>query len=481
LRHTGIQRFVGNKQVNLRFSLKYRIAIIIFVLEAIMISAVLFYTLDQTEEATRIQFASSERAILEVMSGISHIALSTREYTQLQPYLDNLLGDSRIAQVMLVDARGIVVAGTRPESIGKFPAVFSGAVSIDESTQARRIWRSTEIRDPDRLLGVLAIEISDAALLAATSDARQLGIGIATAGMIIIAIVGLVAGQLLTRRLAIVTDTANRFAQGDTDLRTGIRGEDEMGDLGRTFDKMADSLQASNDEAKILINQLSEKNAELEQFAYTVSHDLKSPLVTVKGYVGLLKKDLQENNRGRIEEDFEHIMSATDTMAQLLEDLLELSRVGRVVNEPERISLSEPFAQAAKNLQIQMDRKGVRLVIQEQMPQVLVDRQRMTEVAQNLLENALKFGAEGNPPEIRISAGFKEDEVVCCVEDNGIGIEPEFQEQIFGLFNRLNHSYEGTGIGLALVKRIVEVHQGRIWVESPGRDAGASFCFSLPR
>lgn len=466
--------------MSLRFSLKYRIALIIFVLEAIMMAAVLWATLGHSQNETREQFQSSENAIMEVMSGISHIALSTGEYSELQPYFENLLENSRIEQVMLLDARGIVVASTRPESIGKFPATFSASMTIDAETSARRIWRTAEIRNEAQRLGVLALEISDAPLLQTTQESRNLGIAIAIAGMFIIAVVGLAAGILLTRRLARVTDAAHRFAQGESNARAGISGSDEIGDLGHTFDHMADRLELSSSEARQLIKQLSDKNAELERFAYTVSHDLKTPLVTVKGYVGMLQKDLQDGCHARIERDFEFIASATDTMAQLLEDLLELSRIGHVVNEAETVELSELFTQVAADMEFQIRQKGATLKVQAQMPQVYVDRQRMSEVAQNLLENALKFTGEATPPEIRVSASVDRDRVVCRVEDNGIGIDSQYQEQVFGLFNRLNQSYEGTGIGLALVKRIVEVHDGKVWVESAGSGKGASFCISLP-
>ncbi|MDH3759646.1 MAG: ATP-binding protein [Gammaproteobacteria bacterium] len=445
-----------------------------------MMTAVLWATLNHSEDAIREQFASNERAMLEVMGGISHIALLTGEYSELQPYLENLLQDSRIEQVMLVDHRGIVVAATRPDSIGRFPATFSTAVTIDPETQARKIWISKNIKNEERLLGVLAIELSDAALVAATADSGKLGVSIAVTGMILIAFVGLIVGSLLTWRLAVVTDAANRFAEGDATARTGFRGDDEISDLGRTFDKMAGSLQASAEESNRLIDQLSEKNVELEQFAYTVSHDLKSPLVTVKGYVGMLQKDLRADECERVEQDLEYIVAATDTMGLLLEDLLELSRVGRIVNESEKVSLTELFEAVAASMHLQIASRDADLTVQAQMPAVLVDRQRMAEVVQNLLENALKFSSKSSPPTIEISARVEDDKVVCCVADNGIGIEPEFQEQIFGLFNRLNLSYEGTGIGLALVKRIIEVHQGSVWVESTGNGDGARFCFALP-
>ena len=443
-------------------------------------TAVLSATLDHYETATRKKFENSERAILSVMSGISDIALQTRRFDTLQPYFEDLLEDSRIAQVMLVDARGIVVAGTRPESIGKFPTTFAATETVDTETSARRVWRTREIRSRGQRLGVLAIEISDSSLLEATSAARNLGVAIAITGMALIALVGLAAGFLLTRRLAIVTDATHRFAQGETDARAQVGGRDEIGDLGHTFDRMADNLEARSREARELIEQLSEKNAELEQFSYTVSHDLKAPLVTIKGYLGMVRKDLDEGMHERIERDFEFIATATDTMAQLLEDLLELSRIGRVVSDMESVALSELFEQSSRVLAKQIEDGGVRLTIQPDMPCVWGDRQRLGEVAQNLLDNAIKFSREAGSPEVVVSANEDNGLVTCNITDNGIGIESEFQEQIFGLFNRLDPSYDGTGIGLALVKRIVEVHDGRVWVESAGEGQGARFRFRLP-
>lgn len=445
-----------------------------------MMTAVLWATLDHSETSTREQFESGERAILSVMSGISHIALRTGKFDELQPYFEDLLEDSRIAQVMLVDARGIIVAGTRPESIGKFPTTFAATETIDAETSARRVWRTREIRDRNQRLGVLAIEISNAALVESTADARNLGTAVAVTGMALIALVGLAAGSLLTRRLAVVTDAAQRFAQGQTDARAQIGGRDEIGDLGHTFDRMADNLQTRSREARELIEQLSDKNAELERFSYTVSHDLKAPLVTIKGYLGMVRKDLDEGMHERIERDFEFIASATDTMAQLLEDLLELSRVGRVISEMEPVALNELFDQARRLLAKQIQDSGVTLTLQPDMPCVWGDRQRLSEVAQNLLDNAIKFSRDAARPEVSVNAGEADGFVTCDIADNGIGIASEFQEQVFGLFNRLDTAYDGTGIGLALVKRIIEVHDGRVWVESAGEGQGARFRFRLP-
>ncbi len=465
----------------MQFSLKYRIAIIIFVLEAIMMAVVLWQTLGHSEQATRDQLADIDSAILEIMSGVGRVALLTEEYADLQPYLENLLQNARVEQVLLIDARDLVVASSSPDDVGKAPPEISPVHEHQhDGTQHEHFWRSREIRNDTGLLGTLAIEISDDALIGAIADARNLGIGIAVAGMLIIAIVGLVVGLLLTRRLATVTAVANRFAHGEMSARTRISGQDEVGELGTTFDKMADNLQQMREEAENLIGELSNKNTQLERFTYTVSHDLKTPLVTVRGFAGMLERDLADGNIEGVRQDLQHILSGTETMAKLLEDLLKLSQVGMVINQIETIGLTVLFEEAMQNLHSLVSESGAHISIQPDMPEVNVDRVRIYEVAMNLLQNALKFSSADVPIRIRVTANRANDFVECCVEDNGIGIDPEYQEQIFGLFNRLDQSYEGTGIGLSLVKSIVEAHQGSVRVESPGLKAGSRFYFTLP-
>ncbi len=229
-----------------------------------------------------------------------------------------------------------------------------------------------------------------------------------------------------------------------------------------------------------LIAKLEAKNDELERFTYTVSHDLKSPLVTIKGFLGLLEKDAAKGDTQRMQLDIQQIGAAADKMQQLLSELLELSRIGRVVNQPEEISLTELVREAVELVTGWIKERGVAVEVASEMPVVCVDRIRLLEVYQNLIDNAVKFMGDQPEPRVEIGVEQKEGEVVCFVRDNGIGIKPRYHEQIFDLFDRLNHEGEGTGIGLALVKRIVEVHGGRIWVESEGSGRGSTFWFTLP-
>jgi signal transduction histidine kinase len=211
-----------------------------------------------------------------------------------------------------------------------------------------------------------------------------------------------------------------------------------------------------------------------------VSHDLKSPLVTITGFLGLLSNDIAANKTDRIEEDIERINSAVTTMGKLLNDLLELSRIGRVRGDPIICNLSEIAKQAKALVGAEIDKFGVEVVIDD-MAEVKADATRLLEVYQNLIENAVKFMGEQNSPRLHIGSVEKNGMVCCFLRDNGIGIAAEYHDQVFGLFERLNADIDGTGIGLALVKRIVEGHGGKIWVESEGLGRGSAMWFSLPK
>ena len=241
--------------------------------------------------------------------------------------------------------------------------------------------------------------------------------------------------------------------------------------------RIKDELNAELNASKI---ELEARNAELERFTYTVSHDLKSPVVTIKGFLGLLEKDVAAGRTERMAQDFSRIRAAADKMGRLLEELLEMSRVGRVMNPPEAVDLSQLAADAAGLVAGAIEQEGVAVEIAPDMPAVHGDRVRLLEVFQNLIDNAVKFTRGRAAPRVEIGARRQDGEVLCSVRDNGIGIDPAYHERVFGLFDQLQPDGEGTGVGLALVKRIVEVHGGRIWVESEGNGEGSTFLFTLP-
>lgn len=244
--------------------------------------------------------------------------------------------------------------------------------------------------------------------------------------------------------------------------------------------------KAIESERETLIDELENKNAELERFTYTVSHDLKSPLITIRGFLGFLEQDVLNNNSVRLKNDIQRISEATNKMQNLLSDLLNLSRVGRLMNESTPVAFNKLIQEALEIVQGRLQRHEIRVRVHQDMTAVFVDHQRVVEVLQNLIDNAAKFVVSQPNPLIEIGQeGFENGMPIFFIRDNGIGIEEIHYERIFGLFNKLDPASEGTGVGLALVKRIIEVHGGRIWVQSttsPKAEAesGTTFYFTLP-
>jgi PAS domain S-box-containing protein len=246
--------------------------------------------------------------------------------------------------------------------------------------------------------------------------------------------------------------------------------------------RLFSDLQSELSARKQLISELENKNAELERFTYTVSHDLKSPLFTIRGFLGYLEQDALSGNQARLQGDIQRITDATDKMQRLLNELLELSRVGRLQNEYTYFPFGDLVREASELVQGRIMAGGIRVSTDPNLPMVYGDRPRLTEVLQNLLDNAAKFMGNQEDPQIEVGCRGQDAEhgmPIFYVRDNGIGISLQHYDRVFGLFNKLDPKTDGTGIGLALVKRIIEVHGGTIWVESEA-GKGSTFFFTLP-
>jgi PAS domain S-box-containing protein len=235
-------------------------------------------------------------------------------------------------------------------------------------------------------------------------------------------------------------------------------------------------------EREKLIGELETKNAELERFTYTVSHDLKSPLVTIRGFLGYIEKGISSGRTDNVAADIARIKEATNKMQRLLNELLELSRIGRMKNPSEAVSFEAIVKEAIELVRGTIETHHARIEIMPGLPVIYGDRVRLAEVMQNLLDNACKF--MGNQPDPLIKVGVngidRGGKPILFVRDNGMGIESQYHDLVFGLFEKLDQKSEGTGIGLALVKRIVEIHQGKIWIQSEGVGKGTTIFFTLP-
>lgn len=234
-------------------------------------------------------------------------------------------------------------------------------------------------------------------------------------------------------------------------------------------------------EREALLKELSDKNAELESFVYTVSHDLKTPVVTIEGFIGALKEDFGELLGPGGEKYLRRISEATHKMEGLINDLLDLSRIGRLSEQKTEISFTGLAKEAAIALDAPIKERGITVVIPENMPSLYGEKKRLGQLVDNLVGNAVKYVGEDNPsPRIEFGAEKRGDETIFFVRDNGIGIDKMYFDKIFKIFQRLPSArkIDGAGMGLTIVKRIVELHGGRVWVESEvGK--GSAFYFTI--
>ena len=251
-------------------------------------------------------------------------------------------------------------------------------------------------------------------------------------------------------------------------------------ELEERVKERTEELASSKRELERLVRELERSNQELEQFAYVASHDLQEPLRMVSGFMHLLGQRYKDQLDDKAQQYISYAIDGSQRMNRLIRDLLMFSRVRGDTWEPAPIDMNEIFDQALANCQVLVTETGAR-VSRGQLPVVMGEPGQLGQLLQNLLVNAIKFRKPDITPKIHVAAELRGKTWVFSVWDNGIGIAPAQCERVFQIFQRLHsrQEYEGTGIGLAVCKRIVEFHGGRIRVESqPGE--GSTFLFDLP-
>ncbi len=239
-------------------------------------------------------------------------------------------------------------------------------------------------------------------------------------------------------------------------------------------------------ERELIIKQLEEKNAEMERFVYTVSHDLKNPLITITGFTALLERTIQDCDKESATGYLALIKKAAKSMNSLLNDLLEISRAGMRKYNIENIRYIDALKNALETNTALIANSSAKIQIDQSLydPKhpghyVNADSKRLSEALQNLISNAIKFAKPGENPVIHAGIRIDSGMPVYYIKDNGIGIKKEHLPRIFTIFERLNPDIDGTGVGLAIAKRIIESHSGRIWAESGGPGTGTAMCFTI--
>ncbi|GAA1884414.1 sensor histidine kinase [Actinomadura bangladeshensis] len=372
-------------------------------------------------------------------------------------------------------------------------AAGAGGAGIDpdESREARRLLNRARGDMTPLQIGITELHDRAAAKLQSRASAAQWS---AVAALIMVVVAALALAVLFRRTVltpvSSLTGRVRAVSQGDFGAPLDVPGPAEINELAVIIDAMRNRIirqwRYSEEKTRQLNEQTEElrrSNAELEQFAYVASHDLQEPLRKVASFCQMIERRYgdQLDDRGR-----QYIAFAVDgakRMQALINDLLSFSRVGRMTRHEESIDLAAVGRQALDNLAALVEETGAEVELRD-LPQVPGDRTQLTQLFQNLLGNAIKFRREGVPPRVVIDARRDGDEWVFGCTDNGIGVEPRYADRIFLIFQRLHprDEYTGTGIGLALCKKIVEFHGGRIWLDTGdhGDAPGTTFRWTLP-
>ncbi len=233
-------------------------------------------------------------------------------------------------------------------------------------------------------------------------------------------------------------------------------------------------------EREALLAELTVKNRDLRQFGHTVSHDLKGPVSTIRGFIELLRRDLRAERYGRADDLIDSIRKGTDGMNKIIDGLMQLGEIGRSKVERRQVALGEIAREATSLLAARITAAGATVDVVADMPAVEGDPQLLLTVFQNLIDNGIKYSSHRGAPGVKVSWRRDGDGAVFTVADNGRGIDPKHRRQVFEPFRQLRPEDEGAGLGLASVRRAIEAHGGRVWIESEGEGRGATVCFTVP-
>jgi len=294
-------------------------------------------------------------------------------------------------------------------------------------------------------------------------------------------LVSLKAERHISRPLRDLKAAAVAMANGDFSRKIQLGAQDEIGALAQTFNQMSVKLSQTIRELNLSNRQLEKANKELEDFTYVVSHDLQEPLRKVHSFGEFLLEDCGSQMPGNGKDYIIRMQRASIKMKKLIEDLLKLSRVGTVEALFGRVNTNEVVNSALEDLSETIRETNAEIIV-DKLPDVLGQDTLLVQLFENIIANAVKYRRDNVKPRIEIKAAQNNDRVTFSIEDNGIGIEQQFLERIFGVFQRLHNDkkYKGTGIGLALCKKIVQRHRGEIGVQStPGK--GTTFSFTLEK
>lgn len=459
----------------------------------------------------RIEAAQLQGALLDQETGVRGFLLTgNRQF--LEPYSDGMAAERQRYE------RIEELVGDRPQLIAQLNEVrqataawrrdYAERLIAEKETGAAISTAQMESGKPafDRIRALLAAQnerMAEARLqaraeLAQVQNMRNWAFA---AMLVVLLLAGLVMTGLLRRAVIRPLDelriASRNVAAGDFGHPIPASGAADIREVALDVDAMrtriVQALNASHEQQALLTSQaadldaqaveLRRSNAELEQFAYVASHDLQEPLRKIATFCQLLAKRYGDVLDERGQQYIHFAVDGARRMQVLINDLLSYSRVGRLYDARKQVSLDRSLDKAVENLTAAFEESGATLERPEELPEIVGDPTLLVMLWQNLVGNAVKFRHPERPPVVRVECepGEEDEEWRFCVTDNGIGVEAEFADKIFIIFQRLHSrdAYSGTGIGLAMCKKIVENHGGRIWLDTGHSGEGTRICFTL--
>ena len=336
----------------------------------------------------------------------------------------------------------------------------------------------------------MVVKMDTSEVIASANRLRATLLKISLALLAVVVVMAIAIARSMSKPIKQLTDVAGVISDGNFSARAEVSTSDEIGTLARSFNEMTDKLvaaKASVEEKKAELEEqhklLEEANRELDSFTHTVSHDLQAPLRGVSSFATFLEEDYKDKLDGEAVGYLKEIREGTARMSNLIQDLLALSRISRIKNPFEEVDISELIEVVRKRIEFDINKHKVDLKIHQGMPTIVCDRIKLTEVFLNLINNAIKFSSKQETSPVVEVCYYDDDEChKFSVKDNGIGIDPKYHDQVFGIFKRLHSTdeFEGSGAGLSIVKKVIDDHKGRVWIESEA-GKGTTFLFTIPK
>lgn len=512
-------RVVGRLTAQAWFQLVFALMILVVLIGAVAGAQVISNTNKVTDRLARQTLPASaeayrlQSALINQETGLRGYAIAA-DPQFLEPYIEGSREQNRAA----VRLRELL--SDRPELIADLDVIehgvqqwrteYAGPLAATTSPEkARALTAATAVRAKgvfDQLRAAFAVQNDGLAAAVAADNralehARTIRDVVLTGMVLVFLLTGIVLTVLLrrlvVRPLAALTASSLRVADGEFDHHIDSRGPADIVQVAAAVEDMrtrivtelgstksqSTQLRQQKAELDLQADELRRSNAELEQFAYVASHDLQEPLRKVASFCQLLEKryGAQLDERGKQYIDF--AVDGAKRMQVLINDLLTFSRVGRVSEGAQPVRLGEPLDKALTNLSGALEEADAVVERPDDLPEIMGEPTLLTMLWQNLISNAVKFRRPDHAPVVRIEAAAYADDPALrlfSVTDNGIGVAPEFAEKVFVIFQRLHarDEYSGTGIGLAVCKKIVEFHGGTIWLDTENT-VGTRICFTL--